>query len=186
MSDKASISIARPRPTGLAARPSCCVLFMNGCSHLRRARRGSSPTRPRRRYSIRAAGAPGRGSSSPMCVMIAPKAEPILREWPMSTPPMARPSDRRRISMASSAPCRSTGGYAGYRALAERNAVTLGAALNAEPGRVSVVAPHGAPRREGAGLEALIGIDVVCEKIGAGAALRGTAASPHCDRPDLT
>ena len=79
-----------------------------------RARPSCSPTRPRRRCSIRDAGAPRPASCGPTRVTIARGAAPTRPASPTSTRPIARPT-RPIAHLAGFTGVLQVDGYAGYR-----------------------------------------------------------------------
>ena len=107
-SARAFVSTARRSPTGSGAPRSICGRSTSASWRTSSPRRSCSPTRRRRRCSIRGVGGPRPASSGPMRGTISPGAEPTRRRSPMSTRPTARRRSRSRISPASRASFRST------------------------------------------------------------------------------
>ncbi len=105
--------------------------------------RSSSPTRPRRRCSIPGAAGRRPASSGPTRATTGPGAAPTRPASPTSTRPTARPSGRC-AHLAGFEGMLQVDGYAGYKVLAERNAVRL-AFCWATSGAGSTNSPPGGP-----------------------------------------
>ncbi len=90
----------------------------------RRLRQNCSPTRRRRRCSIRAAARPRPASSGPMPATTGHGRDPTRRASPMSMRRTERPSVRSPISTGFTG-ILQVDGYGGYRVLADKSGVAL-------------------------------------------------------------
>src|ERR1700738_5246179 len=119
---RASSWIAPRWRTGSVTPRGTCGRCTNACSSSSGRDQSCSPTRPRCRCSIPAAGAPRPASSGPMPPTTGHGAAPIRPASPMSTD---RKAERPIAHLAGFKGILQVDGYAGYPKLAERGDVEL-------------------------------------------------------------